>query len=84
MFSVEYRLAPECLYLGPLEDCWTALQYLLGESAGGGLAAGLAILARDRVLSPLLAKQILIYPMLDDRTTTDHTNGLAVFSTNDI
>jgi acetyl esterase/lipase len=100
MFSVEYRLAPECPYPGPLEDCWTALKYLytnssalhidpariavMGESAGGGLAAGLTILARNRSLSPPLAKQILIYPMLDDRTTEDHTNGLAIFSTNDI
>lgn len=100
IFSVEYRLAPECPYPGPLEDCWTALQYIysnaeslnidtarvavMGESAGGGLAAGLAILSRDRTLSPPLAKQILIYPMLDDRTATDHTDGLGIFSVNDI
>jgi acetyl esterase/lipase len=55
----------------------------MGESAGGGLAANLALLARDRVLSPPLAKQILIYPMLDDRTATDNTNGLAFFDVSD-
>ncbi|EEY23289.1 alpha/beta hydrolase fold-3 domain-containing protein [Verticillium alfalfae VaMs.102] len=41
---------------------------VMGDSAGGGLAAGAALLARDRKLTPPLAKQILIYPMLDDRT----------------
>lgn len=100
IFSVEYRWAPESAFPTPLEDCWNALLYLqshadelgvdtsriavMGESAGGGLAAGLAILARDRNLTPPLAKQILIYPMLDDRTATDHSEGLAVFSINDV
>ncbi|KAL1897465.1 hypothetical protein Sste5346_004203 [Sporothrix stenoceras] len=99
-FSVEYRWAPENPYPAPLEDCWTALKYLhdqagtlsiditriavMGESAGGGLAAGLVLLARDRLLSPPLAKQILIYPMLDDRTTIDKSKGMAVFSINDV
>ncbi|AMM20184.1 hypothetical protein AX769_08415 [Frondihabitans sp. PAMC 28766] len=40
---------------------------IMGESAGGGIAAGVAILARDAGMT--LARQILIYPMLDDRTT---------------
>lgn len=100
IFSVDYRWAPENAFPTPLEDCWSALLYLqshvdelgvnpsriavMGESAGGGLAAGLAILARDRTLTPPLAKQILIYPMLDDRTATDHSGGLAVFSVNDV
>jgi acetyl esterase/lipase len=100
MFSVEYRLAPENPFPVPLEDCWTALVWLqsqakkfnidpariaiMGESAGGGLAAGLAQVARDREFSPPLAKQILIYPMLDDRTLTDHTGGLAIFHVNDV
>ncbi|UPK92474.1 hypothetical protein LCI18_003409 [Fusarium solani-melongenae] len=100
IFSVDYRWAPENPYPTPLEDCWSALLYLqsradelgidasrigvMGESAGGGLTAGLAILARDRKLAPPLAKQILIYPMLDDRTATDHSGGLAVFSINDV
>ena len=85
IFSVDYRLAPEHPYPVPLEDCWTALQWVMdhasqlgidkrriavmGESAGGGLAAGLALLARDRKLEPPLARQILGYPMLDDRNT---------------
>ena len=100
IFSVDYRWAPEHPFPTPVEDCWTALQYLhqranqlnvdtariaiMGESAGGGLAAGCAIVARDRKLTPALVKQILIYPMLDDRTDTDHSEGLAVFSINDV
>jgi acetyl esterase/lipase len=81
--SVEYRLAPETTFPGPLEDCYAGLQWLyrnasslgidghrivlLGESAGGGLAASLALLARDRAEVPIRA-QILTYPMLDHRT----------------
>jgi triacylglycerol lipase len=81
--SVDYRLAPETAHPGPVEDCFAALVYMagnaaalgidaarigvMGESAGGGLAAGLALLARDRG-GPALAFQHLIYPMLDDRT----------------
>jgi acetyl esterase/lipase len=42
---------------------------VFGESAGGGLTAGLALTARDEKLSPPLAKQILVYPMMDDRNT---------------
>jgi acetyl esterase/lipase len=80
--SVEYRLAPEHPFPAPLEDCYTALRWLArqpgidatriavgGASAGGGLAAGLALLARERgEIRPVL--QLLSYPMLDDRTTT--------------
>jgi len=79
--SVEYRLAPEHPYPTPVEDCYTALAWLAdlpgvdrrrmvigGASAGGGLAAALAFLARERgELKPVL--QLLSYPMLDDRTT---------------
>lgn len=84
--SVEYRLAPEWPHPAPLEDCYTALKWIHsnaeqlninphkiavgGESAGGGLAAALALLARDRDEVPI-AFQYLIYPMLDDRTTTN-------------
>jgi acetyl esterase/lipase len=78
--SVEYRLAPEHPYPAPLEDCYTALAWLAaqeevdparivigGASAGGGLAAGLALLAHERAaVTPAL--QLLVYPMLDDRT----------------
>lgn len=78
--SVDYRLAPENPYPIPLEDCYAALEWLVrlpsvdparvaigGASAGGGLAAALALLARDRSEIPLAA-QLLVYPMLDDRT----------------
>jgi acetyl esterase/lipase len=84
IFSVDYRLAPETPHPGPLEDCYAALAWLhdnaaslrvdptriavKGESAGGGLAAALALLARDRG-TVRLAHQHLIYPMIDDRTS---------------
>ncbi len=86
IFSVDYRLAPETRFPGSLEDCYSVLLWLAtnakrlgvsvsclgvkGESAGGGLAAALALLTRDRS-GPRLAFQHLIYPMLDDRTGTD-------------
>ncbi|ABW10008.1 Alpha/beta hydrolase fold-3 domain protein [Parafrankia sp. EAN1pec] len=85
MLSVEYRLAPEHSHPTPAEDCYAALRWLadhavelgvdpariavMGDSGGGGLAAAVALLARDRG-GPVLARQILIYPMLDDRNTT--------------
>ncbi|KAM5343648.1 hypothetical protein ACJ41O_012185 [Fusarium nematophilum] len=59
---------------------------IMGDSAGGGIAAGAALLARDRLLSPPLAKQILVYPMLDDRAKA-HNNAswheLLLWSEND-
>ncbi len=83
--SVEYRLAPEAPYPGPLEDCYAALRWVHehaadlgidpnrigigGASAGGCLAAGLALLARDRGEIPVQF-QFLIYPMIDDRQVT--------------
>ncbi len=83
--SVDYRLAPETPYPGPLEDCYAGLAWvhqhagelgvdagrigIMGASAGGGLAAGLALLARDRKDLPV-AFQLLIYPMIDDRQIT--------------
>jgi acetyl esterase/lipase len=83
--SVGYRLAPETPFPGPLEDCYAALRWayqnardlgidpgrmgIIGGSAGGGLAAGLALLARDRAEIPV-AFQALSYPMLDDRLAT--------------
>lgn len=84
--SVEYRLAPEYPFPAPQEDCHSALSWLAGqaealgfdanriavagESAGGGLAAALAIMARD-LGGPGLAGQLLTYPMLDHRTGSD-------------
>ncbi|QBD79125.1 alpha/beta hydrolase [Ktedonosporobacter rubrisoli] len=83
--SVDYRLAPETPHPGPVEDCYAALKWLYthanelgvdttriaigGASAGGGLAAALGLLARDRGEVPLVF-QFLIFPMLDDRTVT--------------
>jgi acetyl esterase/lipase len=81
--SVDYRLAPETHFPGSLEDNYAALRWLYskaeklgidrqriaigGESAGGGHAAMLAMAARERGEIPILF-QLLIYPMLDDRT----------------
>lgn len=83
--SVDYGLAPERPYPGPLEDCYTALRWthehadelgivpgrvgIGGASAGGNQAAGLALLARDRG-EVSVELQALIYPMLDDRMIT--------------
>lgn len=77
--AVRYRLAPRHPFPAPLEDCFDGLTWLSrqpyvdasklavgGASAGGGLAAAVAILARDRGVP--LAFQLLVYPMLDDRT----------------
>jgi len=97
--SVEYRLAPETPYPGPLEDCYTGLRWtyehagelgidpacigVMGVSAGGGLAAALCLLARDRGEVPV-AFQLLDQPMLDDRqiTPSSREDGLAVWSRN--
>lgn len=84
--SVDYRLAPETPFPGPVEDCYAALTWLAanakdldidpariaigGESAGGGLAAGLALLARDRGEVKVTHQQ-LIYPMIDDRPAAE-------------
>jgi len=83
--SVEYRLAPETPYPGPLEDCYAGLAWtfenaerlgidpqrigITGVSAGGGLCAALALLVRDRGELDLRF-QLLDCPMLDDRQTT--------------
>jgi acetyl esterase/lipase len=85
VIGVEYRLAPEHPYPAPLDDCYRALAWMVanadelgidrervvvvGQSAGGGLAAGLCLLARDRGEIDI-AYQLLIYPMIDDRNTS--------------
>ena len=95
--SVEYRLAPDTPYPGPLEDCYAGLAWVFanaaelgvdatrigiaGVSAGGGLAAALALLARDRG-EYSIAFQLLDSPMLDDRqqTASSQQDGLFVWS----
>jgi acetyl esterase/lipase len=86
--TVEYRLAPEFPDPYPVRDCYAGLVWtaehaaelgidldrliIAGGSAGGGLAAGTALIARDEG-GPALAGQVLIYPMLDDRDQTVST-----------
>src|SRR5260370_16823672 len=81
--SVDYRLAPEDRFPCAIEDCYAGLRWLadhavhlgvdpdriavMGESAGGGLAAALALLARDR-RGPKISAHFLVYPMLDHPT----------------
>ncbi|GBR50182.1 alpha/beta hydrolase [Gluconobacter sphaericus] len=93
VLSPDYRLAPEHPFPAAIEDAYTTLCWitrnaetlgidasrigLTGESAGGGLAAGLALLTRDRE-GPTLLFQNLIYPMLDDRTIADQLNSSPV------
>lgn len=84
--SVDYRLAPGHPFPTPVEDVFEALQALAaradvradrvavgGQSAGGGLAAGVSLLARERGVPVVF--QVLIYPMLDPRTSTSPPGG---------
>jgi acetyl esterase/lipase len=95
--SVEYRLAPEAPYPAAIDDCDSGLRYILdhaadlrldtrrigvgGRSAGGGLAAALALRWRDRG-DDRVAFQYLEYPMLDDRMNTPSSmlDGLPLWS----
>ncbi|MBB5167341.1 alpha/beta hydrolase [Mycobacterium sp. AZCC_0083] len=95
--SVEYRLAPESPYPRPLDDCEAGLRFIVehasdlqidlrrvgigGRSAGGALAAGLALRCRDGSDIPV-AFQYLEYPMLDDRglTPSSQLEGLRMWS----
>jgi acetyl esterase len=86
VLAVEYRLAPEHPFPAAFEDCRTVLDWLCeeadhlgidrgrlsvgGSSAGGALAAGLSLWARDHG-GPPLAAQLLVYPVIDDRLGTD-------------
>lgn len=90
LLTVDYRLAPEHPHPIPFEDCYAALEWfasqasslavrsdrilVAGASAGGGLAAGVALAARDRN-GPVLRGQLLDYPMLDDRGLTPSTHA---------
>ncbi|MDP3951607.1 alpha/beta hydrolase [Microbacterium sp.] len=89
LITVDYRLAPEFPDPYPWEDMYAALEWVAahsedldvrldrimvaGASAGGGLAAGIALAARDRG-GPRLCGQVLDYPMLDDRLVTASTS----------
>jgi acetyl esterase len=91
VLSVDYRLAPEHPFPAGLEDCYAALVWAAehagelgadpdrigvgGESAGGGLAAGVALMARDRG-GPRLCLQLLGIPELDDRLETESMRTL--------
>ena len=95
--SVEYRLAPEHPYPSALDDCWAGLVWLLdqsrelridrdrvviaGRSAGGGLAAAVALRARA-LGGPPSGGLLLEYAMLDDRqeTPSSRTDGLAMWT----
>ncbi len=93
--SVDYRVAPETHWPGAVEDCLAALRWVAaqgealgfdagriaigGESAGGGLTAALALMARDRG-GPKLALQMLGQPMLDDRTGSHPYAGEYTFT----
>ena len=90
--SVEYRARPETPHPGPVEDCYAGLVWtaehagelgideqrivLIGGSAGAGIAAAVALLARDRG-GPVLAGQLLMCPMLDDRNDTPSAHQMA-------
>jgi acetyl esterase len=95
--SVDYRLAPEHRFPTPVEDCFTATKHLAenagafgadpqrvavgGDSAGGNLAAAVALMARDRGLPPI-AFQLLVYPAtdcsLDTPSYRDHGEAYAL------
>ncbi len=89
--SVDYRLAPETPAPGPVHDCYAAFRHLAenadafgidasrivigGASAGGGLAAGTALFARDQG-GPQPSAQLLVFPMLDHTNTTPSSHAI--------
>jgi len=98
VFSVDYRLAPEHPFPAAVDDCFAATRYVAenaaklkisgiavgGDSAGGNLAATVALLARDAG-GPALAFQLLIYPATDQRmgTASHQRNGQGYLLTAD-
>jgi acetyl esterase/lipase len=86
VLAPDYRLAPERPDPAPVEDCYATIRWaaahatelgidpariaVMGGSAGGGLAAGVTLLARDRG-GPAIARQLLVYPMLDRTRAAD-------------
>ncbi|MFG2874642.1 alpha/beta hydrolase [Streptomyces sp. NPDC048337] len=99
VISVEYRLAPRAQYPLPLEDCYAGLAWAAshaaeldidadrivigGKSAGGGLAAALSLLARDRG-GPEALGQLLLSPMLDDRGSTFSSHQMTGLGVGDL
>lgn len=97
LVGIDFRLAPEFPFPTPVNDAYSALEYvsknadlfkidpsrmiLLGDSSGAGIAAGLAIKARDEGLTPPVAKQMIIAGMLDDRSTATKNEELALTAT---
>jgi acetyl esterase/lipase len=91
VISVDYRLAPEHPYPAPVQDCYSGLEWvgnhvadlgidpslllIAGGSAGGGLAAATALIARDRG-GPRVRGQMLVCPMIDDRAITPSSTEL--------
>ncbi|MDI4645164.1 alpha/beta hydrolase [Cohnella sp. F6_2S_P_1] len=89
--SIDYRLAPDHAYPAAIEDCYAGLTWMAehadelqidparlaigGASAGGGLTAALAILARDRG-GPNIVFQMPLYPMIDDRNRTPSSHEI--------
>ncbi len=80
--SVDYRLAPETAAPGLVNDCYAAFRHvdagrivIGGASAGGGLAAGTALLARDQG-GPQPSAQLLVFPMLDHSNTTESSHAI--------
>ncbi|KAH6977586.1 Alpha/Beta hydrolase protein [Ilyonectria sp. MPI-CAGE-AT-0026] len=96
-FAIDYRLAPEHPGPNLAKEVYWGLKHLsdhaaglnidsariciMGDSGGGGIAASAALIARDRGLNPPVAKQLLLYPMLDDRTQLAADSTLRQFLT---
>ncbi|MGG6310636.1 alpha/beta hydrolase [Paenibacillus macerans] len=91
VFSPDYRLAPEHPFPAGMEDCYAALVWIAGNatelhidinriaiggpSAGGGMTAAMALLARDRS-GPAICYQMPLYPMIDDRNITPSSHEI--------